>query len=174
MNSDATPTATLLNGLDRLVLEPGLTPAEIAERLLALPDVVDGLERRSVTTAADSATAVFLANEDQSQPLYGLAVVLVVEPAADADATVAAIQQARWGDPAEHHVTESSPGSSDTPAYREFWRVFPPGLFAIPNQPVYFLIWYRANDGYAFMVIGGNPTIREAVATSLIETLAVT
>ncbi|MCC6790373.1 MAG: hypothetical protein IT336_01740 [Thermomicrobiales bacterium] len=170
--TDATPVSAVPAGLSALAMQPGLTPVQIAERLLAMPDDVDGLERRNVTTTVDSATAVYLAGEDQAQPRYGMAIVLVVEPDADADGKVAAIKQARWGDPADHHVTTAEPGAGTRPAYTAFWRVFPPGLFAIPNQPVYFAIWYRANDGYAYMVIGGEPIIRESLTAALATTLS--
>lgn len=169
--SDGTPVARTLNELERLILAPGLTQVQIAERLLGMPDDVAGLRRRSVTTSADSATAVYLAGEERPQPDYGMVVVLVVAPQVDANAAVAAIQRARWGDPEDHHVTASSPGADGIPAYREFWRAFPPGLFAIPNQPVYFLISYRAGDGYAYMFIGGTPVIRNALTLALVETL---
>ena len=65
----------------------------------------------------------------------------------------------------------TGPGDATTPAFREFWRSFPPGLFAIPNQPVYFLIFYRANTQYAFMVIAASPAIRAALTVALAETL---
>lgn len=137
-----------------------------------MPDSVDGLQRRQVTTAADSATVVYLAGEDQAQPRFGMSIVLVVESSADAQAKVAEIKQARWGSPDDHHVTATEAGDATTPAYTAFWRVFPPGMFAIPNTPVYFAIWYRAGDGYAFMVIGGAPEIREGLTAALVETLA--
>jgi hypothetical protein len=172
MTTDATPVAAIPTDFARLSLDSGLTPGELAERLLAMPDEVEGLERRNVTTAVDSATVVYLEGEDQAQPRYGMTIVLVVEPAADAAAKVAEIRQARWGAPEDHHVTASHAGSATQPAYTAFWRVFPPGLFAIPNQPVYFAIWYRANDGYAFMVIGGEPVIRDALTAALVETLS--
>jgi hypothetical protein len=98
-------------------------------------------------------------------------VALVVPERDDADAVVAELQRTRWGNPASHTVTVSSRGDATTPAYREFWRAFPPGLFAIPNQPVYFLIFYRANTQYAFMVIAASPAIRAALAEALGETL---
>jgi hypothetical protein len=172
MSGEATPVVGVPYGIDGLTLPPGLTPEQIAERLLKLPDTVEELDRRSVTTAGDSATAVYLADEDQAQPRFGMVVVLVVQPAADADAAVAKIETERWGPHDQHTVTGSGTGAGDLPAYREFWRAFPPGLFAIPNQPVYFLIAYRANDGYAYMIIGGAPVIRQAIAEALSQTLS--
>lgn len=167
----ATPIAGVPHGIDRLTLEPGLRPGDLADMLGFMPETVDGLTRRDVTTAADSATLVYLAGEDEPLPRFGMVVILVIAPAADAAATVSTIQRARWGPPEEHTVTGEGPGTDGTPAYREFWRVFPPGLFAIPNQPVYFLIAYRADDEYAYMVIGGSPPIRQAIAEALVSTL---
>lgn len=169
----ATPAATPAPyGIERLALEPDLRPGDVADLLLAMPDDLAGLTRRDVTTAADSATVVYLAGEEGSRPSFGMAVVLLVTPAADADAAVAEIQAKRWGPTEQQTVTGSGPGTGGAPAFREFWRAFPPGLFAIPNQPVYFLIAYRANDGYAYMVIGGTPAIRQALTEALVATLA--
>lgn len=170
---EATPLAHVAApaGIERIDLPAGLLPAALADLLAGLPDEVAGLARRDVQTGADSATAIYLAGEDSGQPLFGMIVALVVPPNDDADATVAGLQRARWGDPAEHTVTASGSGEGNSPAFREFWRVFPPGLFALPNQPVYFLIFARPGSGYAFMVIGANPAIRAALTEALAETL---
>jgi hypothetical protein len=133
-----------------------------------MPDEVAGLTRRQVQTGSDNATAIYLAGEELGQPEYGLVVALVVQPRDDADAVVADLQRTRWGDPSDHNVTQSYPGDMTTPAIREFWRTFPPGLFAIPNQPVYFLLSYQARSQYAIMIIAASPVIR----TALIDALA--
>ena len=98
-------------------------------------------------------------------------VALVVSPADDADAAIAALQRERWGHPADHTVTASGRGAEGVPAFREFWRAFPPGLFTLPNQPVYCLLFYRAGSEYAFMVIAANPAIREELTEALAEAL---
>jgi hypothetical protein len=168
-----TPAATAVPyGLDQLVLEADLRPGDLADLLSFLPDDLSGLTRRDVTTSADSATVVYLAGEDGPKPQFGMAVILLVAPAEDADDTVSEIQETRWGPVREHTVTGSGAGTNGTPAFREFWRVFPPGLFAIPNQPIYFLISYRANDVYAYMVIGSTAEIRQVIAEALVATLA--
>jgi len=95
----------------------------------------------------------------------------VVPQRNDADAVVAELQRTRWGDPSTYTVTGSGSGDDSTPAFREFWRTFPPGLSAIPNQPVYFLIFYRANTQYAFMIIAASPAIRAALTAALAEAI---
>jgi hypothetical protein len=169
---DATPAAILtpddIAGID---LPANLTPAGLADRLVTMPDEVAGLTRRRVQTGADNATVIYLAGEESGQPQFGLVVALVVPERDDADAVVADLQRTRWGDPATHTVTLSGHGGDQTPAFREFWRTFPPGLFALPNQPVYFLIFYRANTQYAFMVIAASPAIRTALIVALAETI---
>jgi hypothetical protein len=102
---------------------------------------------------------------------YGLVVALVVPQRNDADAAVAELQRTRWGDPSTHTVTGSGSGDDSTPAFREFWRTSPPGLSVIPNQPVYFLIFYRANTQYAFMIIAASPAIRAALTAALAEAI---
>ena len=146
-----------------------MSPDGLADRLAAMPDEVAGLTRRRVQTGVDNATVVYLAGEESGQPQYGLVVALVVPQRDDADAVVAELQRTRWGDPSTQTVTASGRGDASTPAFREFWRTFPPGLFAIPNQPVYFLIFYRANTQYAFMVIAASPAIRAALTAALAE-----
>ncbi len=170
---DATPGAEVDTpaGIERIDLPAGLQPEALADLLTGLPEEVAGLARREVQTSGDSATAIYLANEESGQPDFGMIVALVVSPSDDADALVAALQRDRWGDPSGHTVTTSGSGANGTPAVREFWRVFPPGLFALPNQPVYFLLFYRAGSEYAFMVIAANPAIRAGLTRVLAETL---
>ena len=169
---EATPAAIVTpSGIADVELPANVSPGGLADHMAAMPEVVAGLTRRRVQTGADNATVIYLAGEESSQPEYGMIVALVVPERDDADAVVAELQRTRWGDPATHTVTVSGRGDATTPAYREFWRAFPPGLFAIPNQPVYFLIFYRANTQYAFMVIAASPAIRAALAVALGETL---
>ena len=169
---EATPTAVVTpDGIVSIELPENLSPDGLADRLAAMPDEVAGLTRRRVQTGADNATVIYLAGEESGQPQYGLVVALVVPERDDADAVVAELQRTRWGDPSAHTVTVTGPGDATTPAFREFWRTFPPGLFAIPNQPVYFLIFYRANTQYAFMVIAASPAIRAALTVALSEAL---
>src|SRR5215212_10700959 len=169
---DATPAAFIVpNGITGIELPANLSPGGLADRLAAMPDEVAGLTRRRVQSGSDNATVVYLAGEETAQPDYGLVVALVVPERDDADAVVAELQRTRWGDPATHTVTVSGRGDAETPAFREFWRTFPPGLFAIPNQPVYFLIFYQASTQYAFMVIAASPAIRSALAQALAETV---
>ena len=169
---DATPiTAATSTGIADIDLPEDLSPGGLADLLAAMPDDVAGLTRRRVQTGADNATAIYLAGEESGQPEYGLIVALVVPVRDDADATVAELQRTRWGDPSEHTVTASGPGDAATPAFREFWRTFPPGLFAIPNQPVYFLLFYRARTQYAFMIVAASPAIRAALAAALAATV---
>ena len=167
---DATPAAIATpEGIADVELPENVSPDGLADRLAAMPDDVAGLTRRRVQTGADNATVIYLAGEDSGQPQFGAVVALVVPEHDDADAVVAELQRTRWGDPSMHTVTASGPGDATTPAFREFWRTFPPGLFAIPNQPVYFLIFYRANTQYAFMVIAASPAIRTALTVALAE-----
>jgi hypothetical protein len=169
---EATPAAIITpDGIAGIELPANVSPGGLADRLAAMPEELAGLTRRSVQSGADNATVIYLAGEESGQPEFGMIVALVVPERDDADAVVAELQRTRWGDPAMHTVTVSGRGDAATPAYREFWRVFPPGLFAIPNQPVYFLIFYRANTQYAFMVIAASPAIRAALAVALGETL---
>jgi hypothetical protein len=169
---EATPAATVTpDGIAGIELPANVSPGGLADRLAAMPDEVAGLTRRRVQTGADNATVIYLAGEESGQPQYGLVVALVVPERDDADAVVAELQRTRWGDPARHTVTVSGHGDAETPAFREFWRTFPPGLFAIPNQPVYFLIFYRANTQYAFMVIAASPAIRAALTVALAEAI---
>ena len=169
---EATPTAIVTpDGIVSIELPANLSPGGLADRLAEMPDEVAGLTRRRVQTGADNATVIYLAGEESGQPQYGLVVALVVPEHDDADAVVAELQRTRWGDPSAHTVMVTGPGDATTPAFREFWRTFPPGLFAIPNQPVYFLIFYQANTQYAFMVIAASPATRAALTVALAEAL---
>jgi hypothetical protein len=169
---DATPTAIVTPEVIAGVGIPAnVSPGALADRLVTMPDEVAGLTRRRVQTGADNVTVIYLAGEESGQPQFGLIVALVVPERDDADSVVAELQHTRWGDPATHTVTISCRGDAETPAFREFWRTFPPGLFAIPNQPVYFLIFYRANTQCAFMVIAASPGIRSALTVALAATL---
>jgi hypothetical protein len=162
-------------GIAAVRLPPGLTPSQIADELFSMPDDVAGLPQRQVTSDADSATVIYAIDEGLPTPRFGIVVVLKVESAANADAVVADLERRRWGDPAGHDVTGAGAGTAaGEPAYREFSRSFPPGLFLLPNQPVYFLLWYRAGDGYAYMVIGDRPEVREGLARAVTETLSET
>jgi hypothetical protein len=80
------------------------------------------------------------------------------------------LERDRWGDSKDHDVTAAGPGDGEEPAFREFSRTFPPGLFLLPYRPVFFLIWYRANDEYAFKVIGDSAAVREQLARAVVET----
>jgi hypothetical protein len=177
MPDQATPAASPVAGaapygVGAIKLESGLSPSEVADDLFFMPDEVAGLPQRQVTSDDDSATVIYAIDEGVPVPRFGMAVVLRVTPSSDADAMVANLERDRWGDPEDHDVTGSGAGVGGEPAYREFSRSFPPGLFLIPNRPVYFLIWYRANNDYAFMVIGDNPVVREGVARAVGAALA--
>lgn len=166
--SPAADSAAPLTGID---LPPGLSPRELADRLAVMPTEVATLPRRDIQTSGDSATVIYLVDEATGRPQFGIVVALVVPARDDADAVVAELQRERWGDPEEQTVTASGPGDAETPAFREFWRAFPPGLFALPNQPIYFLIAYRAGSEQAYMVIATDPATRTELATALDETL---
>jgi hypothetical protein len=176
MPEPATPIATpdtggAPYGIATVHLPAGLTPADVADELFFLPDEVAGLPQRQVTSDDSSATVVYAIDQGVPTPRFGMIVALKVMPAADADATVAGLQRERWGDPKDHDVTATGDGSAGEPAFREFSRTFPPGLFMLPYRPVFFLIWYRANDDYAFMVIGDSPAVREGLARAVARTL---
>lgn len=150
-------------------MPPGLPPSGLADMLAYLPDTVANLPRRDIQTSGDSATAIYLAGEEGGRPDFGMVVALHVTPQDDAAAMVADLQRQRWGDPTDHTITAEDPGSATSPAYREFWRVFPPGLFALPNTPIYFLIFYLAGSDVAFMVIASSVPIRWALAEAVAE-----
>ena len=177
MSEPATPVASPAAGaapfgIGAVRLAAGLTPAQVADELYFMPDEVAGLPQRQVTSDNAGATVIYAIDEGVPTPRFGMVVVLKMTPAADAGAIVAGLQRDRWGDPKDHDLTSSGNGGADEPAFREFSRSFPPGLFMLPNRPVYFLIWYRANDEYAFMVIGESAAVREGLARAVAETLS--
>lgn len=179
MSNRATPAASPVAdaapyGIDAIKLQAGLSPSEVASHLFQMPDEVAGLPQRKVTSDADSATVIYAIDQGVPVPRFGMAVVLKIKPSSDADTTVANLERDRWGDPKDHDVTAEGAGTDGGPAFREFSRIFPPGLFLLPNRPVFFLIWYRANDQYAFMVIGDTPTVRESLARAVAGALAST
>jgi hypothetical protein len=165
MTDEGTPVAPA--SLAAVDLPAGLSPGALGDLLAGMPDHVAGLPRRDIQTGGDSAMVIYIAGEETGQPQFGMVVVLVVQPREDADAAIAELQRSRWGDPADHAVTASGSGSATTPAFREFWRTFPPSLFALPNQPIYFLLSYRAGSEQAFMVIASSPAIRSALSDEL-------
>ncbi|MEA2595858.1 MAG: hypothetical protein QOF01_2327 [Thermomicrobiales bacterium] len=178
MPDQATPAASPVvagaapYGVGVVKLPSGLSPSQIADELFFMPDDVAGLPQRQVTSDGDSATIIYAIDEGVPTPRFGMVVVLKVTPSADADTTVANLERDRWGDPKDHDLTAAGPGTPTDPAFREFSRSFPPGLFLLPNRPVFFLLWYRANDEYAFMVIGDNPTVREGLARAVAGVLS--
>lgn len=164
-DSGATPTSMLETtaAIALIDLPRGLTPQGLADRLAFMPEEIGGLPRRSIQRGDDSATVIYITGEETSQPQFGMVVALIVPPSDDAEAAVAELQRTRWGDPDDHTVTARGAGDKSSPAYVEFWRAFPPGLFALPNQPIYFLLFYRAESEQAFMVIATNPAMRAAL-----------
>lgn len=171
--SEATPSPVTDLGvrLGEIALAPGLPPESILDELWGLPAEIGKLKQQEPVTYQDSATVVFIDDPAAAQPSFGMVVVLIVEPSEDAEEQVAQLRRTRWGNDQLHTITNASAGSSASAAFVDFWRIFPPGQFAIPNQPVYFRIWYRAGDGYAFMVIGSNPANRDALTDAVIKTL---
>lgn len=166
--SQATPTTRDIAGtIDRIDLPSGLSPRALADLLAAMPEEIADLPRRGVESGGDSATVIYITGEETSQPQFGMVVALIVPPQDDAAAAVVDLQRTRWGDPDDHTITASSSGDSTHLAFREFWRTFPPGLFALPNQPVYFLLFYRAESEYAFMLIASTLTIRKELVEAL-------
>lgn len=173
----ATPDATPVlpespapYGISRLRLPAGLDKEGLADLLFALPAEIGGATQANVTTAADSATVVYIDDPAAAQPKFGMIVALLVTPVPDADAFIADLQRKRWGEAKDQTLTATGSGLQGEPAFREFWRSFPPGLFALPNQPVYFLLWYRAGEAYAFMVIASLPALRIALTEALVAT----
>jgi hypothetical protein len=158
-------------GLDGIELAGGLTPAEMGERLAFLPDEVAGLPRGGATSDRTGATVVYVDQSDSNAPRFGVVVALLVEPSDDADRFVATLERERWGDPADHDLTAAGDGSGGQPAFREFSRTFPPTQFALPYRPVYFLLWYRAGDDYAFMIVAGSADARAALARAVASAL---
>jgi hypothetical protein len=172
--TDATPSpaAGLGARLALISLDPGLPPDAILDELWDLPETVGILKQQAPQTYQDSATVVFIDDPAASVPSFGMIVVLVVQPSADAAAMVDDVRRQRWGNDELHTVTDRSNGNGVEPAYVDFWRVFPPGQFAIPNQPVYFRIWYRGGEGYVFQVIGSTPANRDELTNALVATLS--
>lgn len=171
MDATPSPVAELGARLATIALDPGLPPDAILDELYGLPATAGELVQQEPMTYADSATVVFIDDPQAAIPSFGSIVVLLVEPTDDAVARVDLLRHDRWGPDELHTITDRSAGNESEPAWVDFWRVFPPGQFAIPNQPVYFRIWYRAGDGYAFMVIGSNPANRELLTDAVIDTL---
>jgi hypothetical protein len=150
----------------------GLSSADVADELFFLHDEIAGLPQRQVTSDSSSATVIYAIDEGVPVPRFGMIVAVQVTPSTDADTLIANLERDRWGDPKDHTITASGSGSASEPAFREFSRTFPPGMFLLPNRPVYFLLWYRANDDFAFMVMGDNPAVREGLARAVAETLS--
>ncbi len=175
--SEATPGATPAPmttapyGISAIRLPPGLTPGQLADLLYGMPEDVAGLPQQRVFSDADSAVVVYAIETGVPTPRFGMAVILIVPPAADADRAVTDLERNRWGDPAEHDVSASGAGGDGEPAFREFSRSFPPGLFLLPYRPVFFLLWYRQHEEYAFMVIGDTPAVREGLARAMAQAL---
>ncbi len=165
----ATPVIAVPFGIDRVDPMLNLTPADVEANLKFLPETVAGLPLRQTQHDAGSATAVFLIEQDPQPPRFGSIVVLQVTPSDDADAFIQELETKRWGDPTEHDLTGSGDGTGDAPAYRIFSRTFMPGGFLIPYRPVYFVLWYRAGDEWAFMVIADSAELREALASATTE-----
>jgi hypothetical protein len=178
MTDQATPSASPIAtgaapyGIGAISLSPGLTPLDLTDLLTFMPDTVADLPQRQITSDSSSATVIYAIDQGVPVPRFGMVVILKVPPTSGADTLVANLERDRWGDPAEHDLTASGPGSATDPAFREFSRSFPPGLFLLPNRPVFFLLWYRADDEYAFMVIGDTPAVREGLARAVVEALA--
>jgi hypothetical protein len=153
-------------GIGEMVVPAGLTPSEMGDNLF-LMEGVETLTLRDVLTTSSGATAVYLDDTYPEAPRFGMAVAARVEPATDAAATVAALERDRWGDPAQHDLTAAGDGANGEPAFREFSRTFEQGQFLLPFRRVFFLIWYRAGDEYAFTVIGDSPAVRAGIAAQL-------
>jgi hypothetical protein len=149
-----------------MALPAGLSPSEMGDNLF-LMEGVETLTLRDVLTTSAGATAVYLDDTYPDAPRFGMAVAARLEPAADAGATVAALERGRWGDPAAHDLTAAGDGAEETPAFREFSRTFAQGQFLLPFRRVYFLIWYQAGEEYAFTVIGDTPAVRAGIAAQV-------
>jgi hypothetical protein len=158
-------------GIGEITFTPGLAPAEMADLLAFLPDQVATIPRGGASSDSASATVVYVLQENPNAPNFGVVVALNVEPSDDAAAFITELQRMRWGDPTDHNITATGDGADGQPAFREFSRTFPATLFALPNRPVYFLLWYRAGDDYAFMIVADSPATREALARAVAETL---
>lgn len=167
-----TPVAEAPFGIATIHVPADSTVTQLEDQFLLLLDEIDGITRRDVTLASGSVTAVYLGNESSTNPRFGMVVGAIVKPSAAAGEFIEEFKTTRWGNPDLHDLTASGDGHAGEPAYREFSRTFPPGQFVIPNQPVYFLLWYRANDPVAFMVIGESVETREQLAMAVAETFA--
>jgi len=150
----------------------GVTPADIADALFFLPNEVATLPQRQVTSDSGSATAIYAIDEGVPVPRFGMIVAVKLEPSTDANTLISTLERDRWGDPSTHEITATGDGATGKPAFRAFSRTFPPGLFMLPNRPVYFLLWYRAGDDFAFMVMGDNTAVREGLARAVAEVLS--
>jgi len=150
----------------------GMSSADIADELFFLPDEVATLPQRQVTSDDVSATVIYAIDDGVPVPRFGMIVAVKVTPSSDADTLIADLERERWGDPKLHVMSATGSGSSGDPAFREFSRTFPPGMFLLPNRPVYFLLWYRAGDDFAFMVMGDNPVVREGLVRAVGEALS--
>lgn len=157
--------------LGTIELESGLPPDALLDALYGLPQRTGSLQQQPPTTHSDSATFVYIDDPAAAKPSFGMVVVLIVPPASDAAAKVEEVRRARWGADDAVTITDRSGGTATEPAWVDFWRVFGPGQFVLPNQPVYFRIWYRSGEGYAFMIIGSTAANRELLTDAVIATL---
>lgn len=163
--------ADLARRLATIALAPGATPDGILNELHGLPGKVRNLNRQEATTHQDSATVVYIDDPQSQKPNFGSIVVLNIEPSNDAISFVDKLRIDRWGRDESQTVTERGYGEDVKLAWVDFCRSFGLGQFALPDQPVYFRIWYRAGAENAFMVIGSASAIREALSYALIGTL---
>lgn len=178
MTDRASPIASPISesaapyGIGSIRTLTGISSADVADELFFLPDEVATLPQRQVTSDDSSATVIYAIDEGIPVPRFGMIVAVKVPPSPDADTLIANLERDRWGDPKLHVITATGAGSPREPAFREFSRTFPPGLFMLPNRPVYFLLWYRAGDDFAFMVMGDNPAVREGLVRAVGEALS--
>ena len=170
----AAPAATAAPyGIEQVRVAVGLPPQELEGLLFALPTEVAGLPQRQTTTQGASATVVYAIDQGVAVPRFGMIVALQVEPATDADAAVQALATARWGNPELRRPLAHGPGDAATgePAYVEFSRAFMPGQFLIPGKPIFFLLWQRAGDDVAFIIVGDLPSVVEELARACASTI---
>ncbi len=152
-------------------LGSGRTPGEITDELRHLPATVGTLKRQPPAVFADSATFVYVDDPTANPPDFGVIVVLMVDPANDAAAKVDEIRYRRWGGDELQTITDRSAGNTAEPAFVDFWRIFPPGQFAIADKPIHFRIWYRSGAEHAFQIIGSTSATRAALTDALIAAL---
>lgn len=159
-------------GIEQVRVAPGLTAQDHEGLLFGLPSEIAGLPQRQTMTQAGSATVVYAIDQGVAVPRFGMVVMLQVEPATDATTAVEALATARWGNPDLRRPIAHGPGDAATgaPAYVEFSRAFMPGQFMIPGKPVFFLLWQRAGDDVAFMVVGDLPSVVEGLASACAAT----